>query len=115
MVFLFGGLALSGYMSWSAASAFLVVYFMLCIEIYLATYTVGKFHLSFFGVGPTELRILLAAGNINALFHPTVHWLGRKVLFFDVGVWVATAGIAIVMLVSAWKHTVQLYREETLP
>ena len=115
MVFLFAGLALSGYMSWTAASAFLVVYFMLCIEVYLATYTVGKFHLSFFGFGPTELRILLAAGNINALFHPTVHWLGRKVLFFDVGVWVATAGIAIVMLVSAWKHTVQLYREETLP
>lgn len=115
MVFLFGGLTLSGLMSWTAASAFLVVYFMLCIEVYLATYTVGKFHLSFLGFGPTELRILLAAGNINAIFHPVVRIFGHPMLFFDVGAWVATAGIGAVMLVAAWKHTLQLYREETLP
>lgn len=115
MAFLFGGLALSGYMSWTAASAFLVVYFMLCIEVYLATYTVGKFHLSFLGFGPTELRILLAAGNVNAIFHPVVQVFGHEMLFFDVGAWIATAGLGAVMLASAWRHTVQLYREETLP
>lgn len=115
MVFLFGGLALSGYMSWTAAGAFLIVYFMLCIEVYLATYTVGKFHLAFLGFGPTELRILLAAGNVNAIFHPVVRLFGRELLFFDVGAWIATAGLGAVMMASAWKHTIQLYREETLP
>ena len=46
-VFVFGGLALSGYMSERIAVGLLVAYFLLSIEVYLATYTVGKFHLSF--------------------------------------------------------------------
>src|SRR5215468_4359459 len=45
--FLLGGLALSGYMSERIAIGLLIVYFMLSIEVYLATYTLGTFHLSF--------------------------------------------------------------------
>src|SRR5229473_5001062 len=66
-VFVFGGLALSGHMSERVAIGLLIVYLLLSIEVYLATYTVGTFHLSFAAFGPTELRLLLIAGNI-ALF-----------------------------------------------
>ncbi len=60
-VFLFAGLALSGYMSERIAVGLLVAYFLVSIEVYLATYAVGRFHLSFAAFGPTELRLLLVA------------------------------------------------------
>src|SRR6476659_3899433 len=46
MSFLMAGLALSGYMSPLVAGGFLIAYLLLSIEIYLATYTIGTFHLS---------------------------------------------------------------------
>src|SRR5437867_12991087 len=52
--FLIGGLALSGYMHPMIASGMLVAFLMLSIEVYLATYTIGSFHLSFWKFSPTE-------------------------------------------------------------
>jgi hypothetical protein len=45
MFFLMSGLAFSGYMTPMVAFAFLIAYLLLSIEIYLATYTIGTFHL----------------------------------------------------------------------
>ena len=70
MSFLMAGLALSGYMSPLVAGTFLILYLLLSIEIYLATYTIGTFHLSYWRFGPTELRILLVIGNLFALWRP---------------------------------------------
>ncbi len=64
-VFLFAGLALSGYMSERIAVGLLVAYFLVSIEVYLATYAVGRFHLSFAAFGPTELSA--AAGSPGTL------------------------------------------------
>jgi archaetidylinositol phosphate synthase len=114
MAALFFGLAASGYMSWMVMQLFLLAYFLLCIEIYLATYTVGKFHLSFGGVGPTELRLILAAGNITALFHPTVHVLGAEYKLFDVGGVVAAVGIFAITIFSSMVHVKTLYEQEPL-
>src|SRR5262249_39221481 len=61
ILFLIGGLGLSGYMTPIVAMALMIAYYLLSIEIYLATYTIGVFKLSFGIWGPTELRILLAA------------------------------------------------------
>src|SRR5262245_47664888 len=41
--FLLGGLALSGYMSPAVAVALVIAYFMLCIEVFLATHALGTF------------------------------------------------------------------------
>src|SRR3990170_5368257 len=60
VAFLVGGMALSGFMSPYVALGLLVAYFMLSIEVYLATYALGTFTISYFKIGPTELRILLA-------------------------------------------------------
>src|SRR5574341_2535073 len=56
---LLGGLALSGYISAWVAAAMLIAFYLVSIEVYLAAYTLGTFHLSMGGFGPTELRILL--------------------------------------------------------
>lgn len=111
-LFLIGGLALSGYMAERVALALLLSFFLLSINSYLATYTLGTFHLSFWKFSPTELRILLAAGNAVALWRPKVHLFGLWERFFDVGGTVAVAAMAVVLLVSVARNTAALYREE---
>jgi len=112
--FLMGGMALSGYVHPAIAIGMLVAFLMLSIESYLATYTIGKFHLSYWKFGPTEIRILLAAGNVALLTHPTMRIAGHRMLLFDFGGSVAIAGMGLMLVVSAIRHTVQLYRQETL-
>jgi len=114
--FLLGGLGLSGYMSFPLAMALVIAYFMLSIEVYLTTYTIGTFHLSFWKFSPTELRILLAIGNI-ALFirGPYAKLAGQQYLLFDIGGAVGLVGMAVMLIVSTIRHTIQLYNEERLP
>ena len=84
-LFVLGGLAISGAMTPIVAAAFLVAYYLLSIEIYLATYCVGRFQMSFWGWGPTELRILLAIGALTLLVKPMVTIFGVQMRLFDVG------------------------------
>jgi len=112
ILFVLCGLAVSGYMSLAVALSVLVVYFMISIEVYLATYTLGTFKISFYKISPTELRILLAIGNIRALSHPTARVFGERYLFFDVGAIIAIALMATVLVVSATRNTIALYRAE---
>jgi putative flippase GtrA/phosphatidylserine synthase len=107
-VFVFAGLALSGYMNQRIAAALLVAYLLLSIEAYLATYTVGTFQLSFAAFGPTELRLLLIAGNIALLFNPVK-------FLFDVGGVIGVAGMLIALAWSIARHATHLYRAETRP
>lgn len=114
-LFLLGGLALSGYMSPWIALGLLVTYLMLSIEIYLATYTLGDFKISYFKMGPTELRLLLAAGNLVLLWKSTCHLLGRSYRLFSVAGTMGISGMMLVLLISAIQNTVRLYRREPLP
>jgi phosphatidylglycerophosphate synthase len=114
-VALLGGLALSGYMSAPIAAAVLLAYFLVCLEVYLAAHAVGHFQMSFFGMGPTELRILLAIGNVALVFHPTATVMGQTYLLFDVGGAIGAAGLVVAFLYSAARNTARLYREEPLP
>jgi len=109
------GLACSGYVHWLIAAGMLAGFYVLSIESYLATYTIGRFHLSHGWFGPTELRILLAIGNAVVLAQPHVAIAGKQFLLFDVGGVVAIAGMAVMGLTAAVRHTAVLYRQEMLP
>lgn len=113
-VFVFAGLALSGYMSERIAAGLLVAYLLLSIEVYLTTHTIGKFHLSFAAFSPTELRLLLIAGNIALLYKPLVPLAGKEYMLFDIGGAIGIAGLATAVVWSAVKHGVFLYRAERL-
>jgi archaetidylinositol phosphate synthase len=112
---LFGGMAISGVASPWIAVALLVAYLLLCAESFLATHTLGVFRLSFSGFGPTELRIVLAAGALVAINRPVIQPFGvGEFRLFDVGGLVATIAMAIVFLISAARNTRALYLAERL-
>jgi archaetidylinositol phosphate synthase len=115
-VFLLGGLALSGFMAPGVALGLLVAYLVLSIEVYLATYTLGDFQISYFKMGPTELRVLLCVGNLVLYFwKSSVHLLGRSYRLFSVGATIGISGMVLILLISAVQHTIRLYRQEPLP
>jgi archaetidylinositol phosphate synthase len=109
------GLGWSGLAHWATAMAMLVAFLLLSAESYLATYTLGRFELSQGWLGPTEIRILLIAGNLALLRSPYATVFGHRLLLFDVGGWIATAAmLGMVGMVGA-RHTAELYRQEPLP
>jgi len=111
-LFLFGGMALSGYIAPMIAIFALIAYLLLMIDSFLATYTIGLFRVSLFKFSPTELRVLLAVGNTYAFFRPNIHLFGSAQRFFDVACLIAIAGMLVVLLISVARNTVTLYRAE---
>jgi len=113
-IFLMAGLAASGYAHWEIAAAMLTAFLALSIEAYLAAYTLADFRLSHGWFGPTEIRILMAAGNVALLFAPRVALLGHEFLLLDVGGVMATMAMLGMALASAIRNTRRLYNEERL-
>jgi archaetidylinositol phosphate synthase len=113
-LFLMGGLAISDIVDWRIAIGMFIAFLMLSIQVYLATYTVGNFQMSFAKFGPTEIRILLGLGNAALWFRPDARVFGSAYRVFDVGGIIAIAGMGVMLIVSAIQNTVRLYCEERL-
>jgi archaetidylinositol phosphate synthase len=109
------GLGCSGFVHWPAAIAMLVAFLLLSSESYLATHTLGCFQLSQGFFGPTEIRILLIAGNLALLRSPYATVFGRRLLLFDLGGVIAASAMFAIAVVVTLRHTAQLYRQEPLP
>ena len=109
------GLALSGYMHPAIAIGLLVAFLMLSIQSYLATHALGEFRISFWRFGPTELRILLAIGNLALFWKPVIHLFGGQYRLFDVGGAIGLAGMSLMVVVFTLQNTLRLYREERIP
>jgi phosphatidylglycerophosphate synthase len=111
-VAMMGGLALSGYMHSVIAIGLLITFLLLSIQSYLATYTLGEFHLSLWHFGPTELRVLLVAGNLA-----TFRWewvIHGRYRLFDIGGAIGLAVMLSMLVVVCAKNTVRLHREERI-
>lgn len=114
-VAIFGGLILGGHMTPALGLGFLAAYFLVVVEVALATHARGTFRISAFGVGPTELRILLALGTLQLMRAADVFLFGHRWLLFDVGGAVGIAGFLLTFVYAAVANGVALYREERLP
>lgn len=112
---LMSGLALSGFLHPTVALAMLIAFLLLSAESFLATHTLTRFHLSTGPFGPTELRLLLIAGNCAVLRSPYAHLFGRTVLLFDLGGTIATVCMLLTALTLTLQHTAELYKAEPLP
>jgi phosphatidylglycerophosphate synthase len=111
-VAMMGGLVFSGYMHPWIATGLLIGFLMLSIQSYLATYTLGEFRLSFWNFGPTELRLLLAVGNLALLRWPVV--LHQHYRLFDIGGTIGLAGITLMVVFFTGKNGYRLYCEERI-
>ena len=109
------GLGFSGLIHWQTAIAMLIAFLLLSSESYLATYTLSCFELSQGLFGPTEIRILLIAGNLALLRSPYSTVFGHKMLLFDLGGVIAAAGMLTMAIAVTVRHTAELYRQEPLP
>ena len=108
------GLGCSGVLHWQTAMAMLVAFLLLSGESYLATYTLSRFELSQGIFGPTEVRILLIAGNLALLRSPYATVFGHRLLLFDVGGAITAAGMLAMAVAVTVRHTAELYRQEPL-
>jgi len=113
ITFLLTGLACSGFMTPVIALSVLVAYLLVSGEVFLATAVRGVFRLSFAGIGPTELRIVLAIGAIALRGDPHVDLgaFGRAPLF-DVGGVAAIAGLLVALGCAVAANTRALARLE---
>jgi archaetidylinositol phosphate synthase len=111
---LFAGLAASGYMSPAIATLVVAAFFLVSAETYLATHARGIFKMAFAGVGPTELRILIAAGAVALIHTPTVNLFGMgSALLWDVGGLIGAIGMVATFVVSSAQNVRALYLEES--
>jgi phosphatidylglycerophosphate synthase len=110
VVALVAGLAASGLMAPTVAAAVLVAYLLLSIEMFLATYTRGRFKIAHGGLGGTELRIALALVNVAVFLWPGPLPFGLRL--FDVAGVAATAVLGVAFTVSAVRNATRLRAEE---
>jgi hypothetical protein len=111
---LFAGLAASGYMTPAIAVLVVAAYYLVSAETFLATHSRGVFKMAFLGVGPTELRVLLAAGALALINTPMVAPFGiEPVRLWDLGGVIGSAGMAAAFITSSMRNGKALYAEET--
>ena len=115
ILFIFGGLILGGHISLVIGAGFLLAYYLLTIEIALATHAVGVFRISFWRFGPTELRILLAIGSLRLMHSDFVRIAGSDYRLFDIGGVIGIIGLMVTFIVSVVRNAHTLYRAEPLP
>ena len=115
MLVLFAGMTLGGFFTPTVALGTLVAYYFLSIEVYLATHALGTFRMAFWRIGPTELRILLAAATlVVAALRPNTALFGLPLRPFDIGGVIAAVGLLATAIRSAVANTRTLYRQEPL-
>jgi phosphatidylglycerophosphate synthase len=112
---LLAGIGASGLIEPAIAVAALAAYLLVSAETYLATHAVGVFRLSFGGLGPTELRVVLAAGGFYVAAHPSIDIAGLQVRLLDVSGLIAIASLVFVFVASAIRNARALYVAERLP
>jgi hypothetical protein len=89
-------------------------YYLVSAETFLATHSRGVFKMAFIGIGPTELRILLAAGALALIEHAWVAPFGiAPVRLWDLGGVIGAAGMIGAFGVTSARNTRVLYLEET--
>jgi len=105
---LFGGLACSPFMTPLVALALLVAYLLVAGEVFLATAVRGVFCMSVGGIGPTELRIILAVGALALLRDPHVSFGPVTVRLFDFGGVLAAIGLFGAFVLSVVRNATAL-------
>jgi archaetidylinositol phosphate synthase len=109
-VFIFLGAGMSPYLHFEIAVLALVGYLLLSVHVFLATYVLGEFRLSYSNLGPTEVRVIAILVNTVLFFagNPTLHVADMGLTVFDV------AGVILAVLFFGFFVTSSLHSAATL-
>jgi archaetidylinositol phosphate synthase len=116
-VLMFLGLGLSPFISFNIACLTLVAYLLISILVYIRTYLVGEFKISYGKLGPTEVRVLAVLLNTAMFFFGEQTWqlktniLGNVILNpYDM--FVGAIGFLLLFFFSntTWRETIRLAR-----
>ncbi|MGQ9620955.1 MAG: CDP-alcohol phosphatidyltransferase family protein, partial [Bacteroidales bacterium] len=93
------GAGLSPYVSFSAVMLILAGYYLMSIYTYINVYLNESFIISYYGLGPTELRLILIILNTLFFFltveNQPVTFLGITMKYFDIFV----TGLALLLMI----------------
>lgn len=104
------GLGISPYISFIVALLAVIAYLLLSIHVYIRTYVVGIFRISYLRMGPTEVRTILILFNIAMFFFgiPRIEILSHTMILYDVLAIVVTGIMFLLFLVHSVKGAIQL-------
>jgi len=93
LLFVFTGLGISPLMHISIAFGLVILYYIMSINVFLTTYVIGNFQISFVKMGPREIRLLIVLFTLismiadypTVLFNSGVKWIGNITLFDAIG------------------------------
>lgn len=104
------GMGLSPYVLLASALAVLAAYYAMVILTMATCIVTGDFQVSFGGVGPTEIRLLIAACTLPALAWPIPSWeaLGLRLTVYDLLIMTVTAGLLLTCVLQAATRLRQL-------
>lgn len=107
-IMIFFGMGMSPYIDFRVALICLVAYMLLSVLVYVRTYTVGQFQISYGKLGPTEVRVLAILLNTAMYFGGELpggwiwNLMGRYELnLYDVFV-LLIAGLITYYFVTSW-------------
>jgi archaetidylinositol phosphate synthase len=116
-VLMFLGLGLSPFISFNIACLTLVAYLLISILVYIRTYLVGEFKISYGKLGPTEVRVLAVLLNTAMFFFGEQTWqlktniLGNVILNpYDMFVGAIGFLLLFFFLNTTWRETIRLAR-----
>ncbi|MGA2489512.1 MAG: CDP-alcohol phosphatidyltransferase family protein [Anaerolineales bacterium] len=114
-VFILIGLGLSPYVSFNMACLALVAFLLMCVLVYLRTYVVGEFKISYGMLGPTEARVIGGLLNTAMFFfgkqiwHVKISFLGNLAVNpYDVTIGIVTLLLLYFFLTTAFKESIRL-------
>lgn len=115
-VFIILGLGMSPYITFNVALLALVAYLLLSLHVYIRTYVMGVFRISYYKMGPTEVRVILILFNILMFFlgTPKVELLARFFTLYDL-LTIITAGIMYALfLMYSLKGALEVLKSEII-
>jgi len=113
-VFIILGLGMSPYITFNVALLALVAYLLLSVHVYIRTYVMGVFRISYYKMGPTEVRVILILFNTLMFFLGTlkVELLAMSFTLYDILILIATGVMVLLFLIYSVKGALQLLKSE---
>src|SRR5215211_6120546 len=111
------GLGMTPYVSFNIACLTLIAYLLLCVLVFVRTSVVGEFKISYFRLGPTEMRVFAIFLNIAMYFGGVRTVVGLRtvshIIFtpYDLIIAILATLLLSFFVLTASRETIRLAKE----